>query len=84
MWLRVERQTLRRLPRSGDVAFGIRTYVAPLGEAIDSPEAARALAGRIREMPEPMARYKSIWPIKEPLLAWLDARADGHGPSAGR
>jgi hypothetical protein len=31
-----------------------------------------------------MARYKSIWPIREPLLAWLDARAHGHGPSAGR
>lgn len=81
LWLRVERQTLRRLPRSGDVVFGIHTYVDPLAEAIDSPGAARALADRIREMPEPMARYKSILPIRAPLLAWLDAR--GQGPSAG-
>jgi hypothetical protein len=75
LWLRTERQTLRRLPRSGDVVFSIHTSVDPLAEAIDRPEGARALAARIREMPEPMARYKSILPIREPLLAWLDARA---------
>jgi len=84
LWLRVERQTLRRLPRTGDVVFGIHTYVEPLAAAIDSAQAAGALAARIREMPEPMARYKSIWPIRAPLLAWLDARAQAQGPSAGR
>ena len=84
LWLRVERQTLRRLPRSGDVVFGIHTYVDPLEDAIDSPEAARALAARIREMPDAMARYKSILPIRAPLLAWLEGRAAGQGPSAGR
>ena len=83
LWLRVERQTLRRLPRSGDVVFGIHTYVDPLAEAIDSPDAARALAARIREMPEPMARYKSILPIRAPLLAWLDEQSRSQGPSAG-
>jgi dimethylamine monooxygenase subunit A len=84
LWLRVERQTLRRMPRSGDVVFGIHTYVDPLSEAIgSSAEAARALAARIREMPDAMARYKSILPIREPLLAWLDGRAQGQGPSAG-
>jgi hypothetical protein len=78
LWLRVERQTLRRLPGSGDVVFGIHTCVEPLAAAIDSPETAQALAARIREMPEPMARYKSILPIREALLAWLDARAEAH------
>lgn len=29
-WVRVERQTLMRLPRSGAVVFGVRTLVAPL------------------------------------------------------
>jgi dimethylamine monooxygenase subunit A len=78
LWLRTERQTLRRLQRSGDVVFGIHTSVDPLAEAIDCPQAAQALAARIREMPEAMARYKSILPIREPLLAWLDARASAH------
>jgi hypothetical protein len=84
LWLRVERQTLRRLPRSGDVVFGIHTYVDPLEDAIDSPEAAQALGARIREMPDAMARYKSILPIRAQLLAWLDGRAASQGPSAGR
>jgi hypothetical protein len=85
LWLRVERQTLRRLPRSGDVVFGIHTYVDPLEDAIDSPQAAQALAARIREMPDAMARYKSILPIRAPLLAWLDGRAGVRGQApAGR
>ncbi len=84
LWLRVERQTLRRLPYSGDVVFGIHTYIDPLEDAIASPQAAQALAARIREMPDAMARYKSILPIRAPLLAWLDGRAMAQGPSAGR
>jgi hypothetical protein len=82
LWLRVERQTLRRLPRSGDVLFGIRTYVEPLATAIDNAAAAQALAARIAELPDAMARYKGILPIREPLLAWLGERAR-QGPSAG-
>lgn len=74
LWLRVERQTLRRLPRSGDVLFTIRTYVEPLGAALDAP-AAHALAARIREMPPATAQYKGIEPIRAPLLAYLDQRA---------
>jgi dimethylamine monooxygenase subunit A len=85
LWLRVERQTLRRLPRSGDVLFGIRTHLAPLAAAIDGPDAARALGARVREMPPAMAAYKGIAAIREPLLAWLDDRAGrpDQGPSAG-
>ncbi|HSA82686.1 MAG TPA: DUF3445 domain-containing protein [Geminicoccaceae bacterium] len=85
LWLRVERQTLRRLPRSGDVLFGIRTHLAPLAAVIDGPPAARALAARVREMPPAMAAYKRIAPIREALLAYLESHAgsDDQGPSAG-
>ncbi len=76
VWLRVERQTLRRLPRTRDVLFTIRTYVEPLAQVIDRPATARALAERLRELPEAMAAYKGIAPIRAPLLAWLEARAD--------
>jgi dimethylamine monooxygenase subunit A len=78
LWLRVERQTLRRLPCSGDVLFGIRTYVEPLAEVADAPNVAQALADRVREMPSGMAGYKGIAAIREPLLAYLDRRAAGH------
>ena len=75
LWLRVERQTLRRLLRSGDVLFGIRTYVEPLAEVTADAEVAQALAERVREMPSGMAAYKGIAAIREPLLAYLDRRA---------
>jgi hypothetical protein len=74
-WLRVERQTLRRLPRTRAVVFGIRSLVRPLQQIGADPAVAAAMAARIREMPADTARYKGIPPIREPLLAWLDRRA---------
>jgi hypothetical protein len=74
LWLRVERQTLRRLPETGAVVFTIRTYITPLGRAIRAPAAAAELGSLIREMPEDMRRYKHIAAIAPALLAWLDAR----------
>jgi hypothetical protein len=82
LWLRVERQTLRRLPASGDVLFGIRTYVTALAAAIDGPAAARALAERIGELPAATATYKAIAPCQAPLLAYLEHRAHGAGRDA--
>jgi hypothetical protein len=75
LWLRVERQTLRRLPGCGDVVFGIRTYLEPLADVTADPEVAQALALRVREMPADMAAYKGIAAIRVPLLAWLERRA---------
>lgn len=75
MWLRVERQTLRRLPQSGAVVFGIRTLVRPLAEIAAEPAAARALATRLRELEPGMAGYKGLANFQGPVLAWLDARA---------
>ena len=45
VWLRVERQTLRRLPRTRDVLFTIRTYIEPLASVIDTPATARGAGG---------------------------------------
>jgi hypothetical protein len=72
LWLRVERQTLRRLPASGHVVFTIRTLVRPLAEVAAVPEVAAAMAARLREMPEAVLRYKAMLAVREPLLAWLD------------
>lgn len=75
--LRVERQTLRRLPVSGDVVFGIRTYVTPLDQAIDTPETADALIKRLHELPDPMRVYKNVAMIRKPLIAFFERwRAD--------
>lgn len=77
LYLRVERQTLRRLPVSGDVVFGIRTCITPLVKAIDSREAADALIQRLHELPEPMRIYKNVASVREPLLAFLERRRTG-------
>ncbi|MEX2632093.1 MAG: DUF3445 domain-containing protein [Tistlia sp.] len=60
VWLRVERQTLRRLPSSGAVIFGIRIYRHPLSSLAAAPEAAGHLARWLGELPEDLARYKSL------------------------
>jgi dimethylamine monooxygenase subunit A len=75
LWLRVERQTLRRLPESGAVVFTIRTHITRLDAAIRLPRAAADLAAALREMPEATRRYKHIAPILPALLGWLDKRA---------
>jgi hypothetical protein len=74
LFLRVERQTLRRLPDSGAVLFGIRVHVYPLCEVIDRSDRAAALAGAVSALPAEMVHYKSVGPFKDSLLAWLDTR----------
>lgn len=76
LFLRVERQTLRRLPRSGAVLFGIHVHVYPLTVAITTPALAAGLAAAVRALPDTTAHYKSLPPIRAALLGWLDARAD--------
>jgi hypothetical protein len=81
-YLRVERQTLSRLPTTRGVLFTIHTYVTPLAVVIrDEPQArAQRIAAVLRTMPEALQRYKGIDRFREPLLAYLDGQ--GQGPLA--
>jgi hypothetical protein len=72
LWLRMERQTLRRLPRTQDTLFTIRVHVRPLRQLVARPERAATLAAAIRALPEPMRLYKSLPPFIDAVLAWLD------------
>src|SRR4051812_27247854 len=72
IFLRVERQTLRRLPRTGAVLFTIRTHQRPLEALADRPQELARLAEAVRGLPEDTARYKSVTPFREALLAYLD------------
>lgn len=75
LFVRVERQTLTRLPRSGAVLFTVRTFQNRLAdEAADPTRAARMLAV-LRTTPPGLLEYKSIAPFLEPLLAYLARRA---------
>jgi hypothetical protein len=73
--LRIERQTLRRLPASGDVLFTIRTYIKPLGEIARDTEAARRLATAIEALPPAMRAYRSMATFADELVAWLRGQA---------
>ena len=77
VWLRVERQTLRRLPRTGAIMFTIRVHRDRLGAFVRFPERARLLAEDLRSLPEELARYKSLPDLRGPALALLDEMAGG-------
>jgi hypothetical protein len=73
-YLRLERQTFSRLPRTRGVLFTIHTYLAPLGAVLaeEHPARARRLATVLRTMPAPLLRYKGIDRFQAPLLDYLD------------
>jgi hypothetical protein len=75
LWLRVERQTLRRLPETSAVVFTIRTHVTRLDAAIATGSSAVELAAALRDMAPATEAYKHLAPLRPALLAWLDRRA---------
>jgi hypothetical protein len=75
LYLRIERQTLRRLPASEAVLFTIRTEITPLDQVIATPADATDLAGAIRDMSPAMLGYKHLTAVAPALLAWLETRA---------
>lgn len=71
LFLRVEFQTLRRLPASGAVVFTIRTFQEQLGDLVARvPRMAEVLAQLIDSLPDNVAEYKSIAPYRESLITW--------------
>ena len=76
LWIRMERETLRRLPTSGGVLFTIRGFQQSLPEYVGrSTERANTLRALIERLPDDIARYKSIYAYREPVLAWLRERS---------
>lgn len=71
LWLRVERQTIRRMPTSGGILFTIRTFVYPLSQVVEVPEAAQQLAEAVQVLQKEMQIYKSILPFRAALLEYL-------------
>jgi hypothetical protein len=72
LWLRVERQALRRLPVTGAVVFAIRTRQWRVDGLAEHPEHAAGLAASLRSTPDDLAAYKGVDRIRDELLAWLD------------
>lgn len=75
--IRVERQVLRRLPRTRAVAFSLHTYSDPLGSIAADPAAARAMLALLRAYDDARWHYTEMDIVRGPLLACLEAWAGG-------
>lgn len=69
--LRVERQTLRRLPH-GDVAFGIRVHQRPLRELVDQDGALDLLHDTLVGLADSPSGDKKLGRLAGPIRDWLD------------
>ncbi|MBP2550071.1 hypothetical protein J2858_003004 [Neorhizobium galegae] len=84
-FLRVERQTLRKLPVSGDIVFTIRIYLDPLAQLAREPDAARlmaSLADQLDAMSEAQAAYKGLLHKRAGMIALLRKAAEDGDYSA--
>ena len=70
MFLRVERETLRRFPKTNCVLFTIRTYVAPL-DTVAAPAARSRLADALEAMPPDVRGYKDLARNAQSIVDYL-------------
>lgn len=73
LWIRVERQTLLRLPESGALAFSIYTYSDPLSSIAGDRESLAAMHRLIGSYTEDRMTYAAMAPIRAPVLKWLES-----------
>ena len=73
-WLRIERQTLRRLPESGAVIFTIRTYQQRMADVVRDSQRQEQLAIVLNSMPAETVRYKGLQTVLPLLTKALDQR----------
>ena len=75
LWLRSERQTLRRLPVSGSVLFTIRVQQAPFSAFDRHRAGAAALAARISAQPAALTQMNGLAPHRDVVIEWLRSRS---------
>jgi dimethylamine monooxygenase subunit A len=75
LWVRVERQTLSRLPDSRAVAFSLHTYSDPLSSIQSDRKSISSILGLLRGYSAERLKYSEMDIIREPLIAWLESPA---------
>ena len=83
MHLRVELQTLWRLPRSNAIAFPIRCYLIKYDELVTVPKWARRMHRVVRDIHPDLAAYKGFLRNRDLMTAWLAQHDDGAPTSPG-
>ncbi len=71
LYLRVERQTLRRLKDSRSILFTVRVHVDPMSSILSDKNILMDLIKAIQNLEEDMKNYKVIQPFEERLIKWL-------------
>lgn len=71
-YFRSERQSLRRLPRSGGVVFTIRTYFEPITKVAEEAGVPGRLASAVRSWGDDVSKYKGRERYQDVLLEYLD------------
>lgn len=75
VYIRIERQTLTRLPRSQAILFGLHTYQNRLDhELAQRPDAAQKILNVLTTAPPALLDYKGIAPFLAPLIEHLNRR----------
>ena len=69
IFLRMESQTLRKLPESGAILFTIRTYVLPLSHWAGQEGAIESLVDMLADMTPQMRAYKGVEMYEDALRA---------------
>ena len=78
-FLRVERQTLTRMPVSGDILFTIRIHLDPVASLETHPNGAalaRSLAAQLTALKPGQADYKGLGASRERLIDYLRQLAE--------
>lgn len=71
LFLRCERQTVRRLPRSGAVLFTIRVFLNPLADLVPHPRLAADILAALQQPGVLDYRTRGVADRRAALLAWL-------------
>ena len=75
-FLRAERQTLSRLPRTGGILFMIHTYLTPLSQAVADPKDRRALLAHVHSLPPAMIAYRGMTEYADALMDYLEQKKE--------
>ena len=73
LFIRVERQTIKKLNISKSILFTVRVHITPLVEIKNDLDLLKDLKKGIKNLTAPLKHYKSIDQIEEPLTSWLKA-----------
>ena len=72
-FLRIERQTFSRLPKTRGILFTIRTYRNPVAEVVADPERLRRFTAVVKGIPRPTREYKGMASFADALIDYLEA-----------